>query len=95
MPKRAPISLAQRFAEKPADDHDQAASSAEASSAPPSAPESTPAPRAEPADEATVGVMIRVPKSLHKALRRLAFDRETTLQAMLIGEMRRLTESKQ
>lgn len=93
MPKRAPISLAKRYPEPPTDD--QAEVAQPSPSAPVAASTAPPAPRVEPADEATVGVMIRVPKSLHKALKSLAVDREMTIQSLVIAEIHRLTKSKQ
>lgn len=60
---------------------------------PPQAPP-TASPIALQEDEPTVGVMCRVPRSLHRAMRQLALDRGTTMQALILAEMKRLTASK-
>lgn len=44
------------------------------------------------AAEPTVGVVTRVPKSLHRKLRQLALDRDETIQDILLAEIRRLVE---
>ena len=51
-------------------------------------------PEPEPAKGAIVAINVRLPKELHRRLRRIAFDEETSITALLIEAAERMLATR-